>query len=177
MKLFNWSVFNHVTVRELTAVLCWIDRMPLRQIAKDGSFDEAPIQSNKLRFALELLEYFNLISQDHSHIDVLELGHAFVLADESSRHAFQRIKLMDLIPVSEIHHLLGRSVNGRLSRSVVVAFFNEACGARVSGPDIEGFLLWAVACRLFGFDRKRQEIVWIQHDMPPGSVQNGRASY
>ena len=177
MKFFNWSSFSHVTESDVTDVLRWIDRMPFRQIAMDGGLAEAfPIESNKVRSALEILEKFGLISQGRLHIDVLELGSAFVQADESSRRAFLRLKMLDLIPVSEILHLLGRSVNGRLSRSVVTAFFREACSTRVIESDIENFVRWGVACHLFGFDRKRQEIVWIQHGRAPNSTQNGRAS-
>ena len=176
MKTFNWSAFSYVTESEFTAVISWIARMPLCQIANDDLDDAAPIQSNKLRFAIGLLENFDLVSKSQSHFALTELGKTFASADESARRAFLGIKMMDLIPVSEIFHLLERSVGGRLSRRVVTEFFHEAYGPRVAETDIEGFVRWAVACRLFAFDRKRHEIVWIRNETSPTSVQNGRAS-
>jgi hypothetical protein len=176
MKDFKWSILNYVSVSDVVIFMLWLDCQPSGEVTRDHVHKETPVQNNKLSRLMNVLTYLEFASIDEKQIKIHSLGREFIRSEPNQRVAILRNRLLSEDLFQETLSLLNQSSTGRLRIKAVVDVFQRAYGSYVALHEVVGFIEWAAACRIFGRDKWRNEIVRLGGGTPGKSVATGLAS-
>ncbi|MGZ3713265.1 MAG: AAA-associated domain-containing protein [Bdellovibrionota bacterium] len=141
----------------MSALLLWIEGSQIR--LNTEKHNRCPIQTSKLLLALMALETFGFVQEGQERFSLTVAGRRFTRAATSEKRTIIRSLLLRDERVKRIVDLLETSVKCRLPRRLVNESFGLEADAPVSEEEIRGFLGWAEASGLFGYDRVTDEII------------------
>jgi hypothetical protein len=115
---------------------------------------------------MDIVTYFDFVIIEEKRLKISDRGQEFVEAAANERIAILRNKLLAETLYKNTMALLNQSVTGRIRITVIADLFHGEYGSYVFLSDVAGFIDWAVACHLFDFDKRYNEIFRVSSHRP-----------
>jgi len=170
--MISLNTFRKFHLHDLSALLAWLGDLSCSRRMR-FSRKRPPIRTSTLVSVLSVLTEFGFIEEsgerfipfvdeDATRFLPTAAGISFLRASPLAKQATLRKLLLRDEQVGRIVELLDTSTTGRLPRKLVNESFVIGANAPVKDEDIFGFIAWAEACELFGYDRSTDEILRIE---------------
>ena len=157
-------------LHDLTALLSWLQGLPIIQGKIDYERKRPPIQTSKLLPALTLLDYCGFVAENDEQFILTIAGRSFLRGSSSAKKSTIRIIFSKDDWIKRVLRLLRSSDTGRLPRKLVAESFNLYAEISANNDEFLGFIAWGESCELFGYDRATDEIFNL--DQPPREKKN-----
>lgn len=176
MKTINLSALAQFTLEDVCSFVSWLENVPATGISLERMKSNPPVRTSKIGPMLKVLEPSGLISRKQDRYTLTSAGKDFSRSGVTVRKGVMRNQFMNVDAVQRLLELLLTSENGRLPLKVVHESFNLGALSIATGAEIQGFISWAQACELFGFDKKAEEIFRMEVGVPRGPVEASKNS-
>ena len=166
MKHLNLFAWGEISLEDLRAFLAWLDAIPSGEASIEQIKKNPPIRTSKVGAVLRVLEGPGFVRVKAGHYVLTPSGEEFAKSSPSGMKASIRGFFLAIEPIRRIAELLGASLNGRLPKLLVGEMLSKDSPTAVTEAEVQGLILWAGICGLFGYDRRRQEIVRLENESP-----------
>jgi hypothetical protein len=166
MKTIHLPALTQITFEDLGEFLSWLANQPTSSASLAQIRKTPPTRTSKLNPLIKTLDLFGFIDQKQGRISITGRGRDFLRSENSVRKAVARKLFGQVDWVQMTLEKLKASANGRLHRGVINDSFNSIYRSPIAESEVIAFISWAQLCELFGYDKKKEELIHVESIVP-----------
>jgi len=166
MKTINLPALSQISLEEIGGFLSWLENQHTGSTTLVQMQKTPPIRSNKINPIIKTLEQFGFVAQKQGRIEIHARGKDYLRSEISVRRAVIRTLFSQIDWVQKIMTSLSASPSGRIHRGTINDSYNSTFRIPISESEVLAFTSWAQSCELFGYDKKKEELIHMESLVP-----------